>query len=113
CWVWAVRTSVPDGERSRGHSSHTGEVVVTVALVIDKNLSKCKSRNWREIVWSATKKISKNHRLRLILAQRKIALDNSLADTYHTRACPKGLTSNARKADRGNRVNRGADVHDE
>jgi len=81
--------------------------------MIHKNLSKCKSGNWRKIVWSTTEKISKNHQLRLILAQRKIALDNSWADTYHTRACPKGLTSNARKVDRGNRVNRGADFHDE
>src|SRR6478752_4528655 len=111
--MWAVRTSVPDGERSHSYSSHTGEIVGTAALVIHKHLSNCKSRNGREIVRSTKKKISKNHRLRVILAQRKIALDNSWADTYHTRACPKGLTSNARKVARGNRVNRGADFHDE
>src|SRR5256885_8788536 len=105
--MWAVRTSVPDGERSRGHSSHTGEIVGTAALMIHEHLSKCKSVKLERIVWSATGKIFKNHRLRLILAQRKIALDNSWADTYHTRACPKGLTSHVEKFHGGNRVNRG------
>ena len=55
----------------------------------------------------------RNHRLRLSLAKGEIALDNPWAFTYHTRACAKGLTSNARKVHAGTRVNRGADSHDE
>ncbi len=55
----------------------------------------------------------KNRRLRLSFAKGKIALDNPWACTYHTRSCAKGLTSNARKIRVGNRVNRGADPHDE
>ncbi len=43
----------------------------------------------------------------------QIALDNSWADTYHTRACLKGLPSTARNMYAGNRVNRGADFYDE
>ena len=55
----------------------------------------------------------RNHRLRLSLAKGEIALDNPWAFTYHTRTCAKGLTSSARKIDVGNRVDRGADSHDE
>ena len=55
----------------------------------------------------------RNHRFRLSLAKGEIALDNPWAFTYHTRACAKGLTSNARKVHAGTRVNRGADSHDE
>lgn len=55
----------------------------------------------------------RNHRFRLSLAKGEIALDNPRAFTYHTRACAKGLASNARKVHVRNRVNRGADSHDE
>ena len=55
----------------------------------------------------------RNHSFRLFLEAGEIALDNPWAFTYHTRACAKGLTSSARKIDVGNRVNRGADSHDE
>jgi len=55
----------------------------------------------------------RNHQLRLSFAKGKIALDNPWAYTYHTRSCAKGLTSNALKIHVGNRVNRGADSHDE
>jgi len=55
----------------------------------------------------------RNHRLRLSFAKGKIALDNPWACTYHTRACAKGLPSNAREIHVGNRVSRGADSHDE
>lgn len=54
-----------------------------------------------------------NHRFRLSLVEGEIALDNPWAFTYHTRACAKGLTSNAWENHAGNRVNRGADSHDE
>jgi hypothetical protein len=81
--------------------------------MIHGHLSKCKSVKLEGIAWSAPWNIFKNHGLRLILAQRKITLDNSWADTYHTRACPKGLTSHAENFHGGNRVNRGAYFHDE
>ena len=55
----------------------------------------------------------RNHRLRLSFGKGKIALDNPWACTYHTRSCAKGLASNAPKIQVGNRVNRGADSHDE
>jgi hypothetical protein len=55
----------------------------------------------------------RNHRFRLSLAKDEIALDNPRAFTYHTQTCAKGLTSNAQKIHVGNRVNRGADSHDE
>jgi len=60
-----------------------------------------------------SEKSMRNHRLRFFLAEEKIALDNPWAYTYHTRAVAKGLTSHARKVHVGNRVNRGADSHDE
>jgi hypothetical protein len=55
----------------------------------------------------------KNHGFILSLWKGEIALDNPRAFTYHTRACAKGLPSNARTVHAGNRVNRGADSHDE
>lgn len=55
----------------------------------------------------------RNHQLRLSIEKGKIALDNPWVGTYHTRACAKGLTSNALKIHVGNRVHRGADSHDE
>ena len=53
------------------------------------------------------------HRPGLSLAMGKIGLDNSWATTYHTGACPKGLTVNARKVCVGSKVNRGVDFYDE
>jgi len=55
----------------------------------------------------------RNQPVRSSLMKDEIALDNPWAFTYHTRACAKGLTSSARKIYAGNRVNRGADSHDE
>jgi len=54
-----------------------------------------------------------NRRVRSCIANGEIALDNPWAFTYHTRTCAKGLTSSARNIQVGNRVNRGADSHDE
>ena len=55
----------------------------------------------------------RDQRLRLSFAKGEIALDNPWVCTYHTSACVKDLTSNARNIRVGNRVNRGADSHDE
>ena len=55
----------------------------------------------------------RNHRFRISLAKGEMALDNPWAFTYHTRTCAKGLTSNTRTVHAGNRLNRGADSHDE
>ena len=55
----------------------------------------------------------RNHGLKLSLAMGEIALDNPWAFTYYTRTCAKGLASNAREIYMCNRVNRGADSHDE
>ena len=78
-----------------------------------RNTPECKMENWREIVRIMRENNLRNHRLRLSLAKGEIALDNPWAFTYHTRTCAKGLTSSARKIDVGNRVDRGADSHDE
>lgn len=55
----------------------------------------------------------RNHRFRLFIHESEIALDNPWAFTYHTRACAKGLISDAQEYQAGNRGNRGADSHDE
>ena len=54
-----------------------------------------------------------NHRLGQPIPDRKISLDNPWSDTYHTTVPAKGLTSHVREIHVGNRVNRGADSHDE
>jgi hypothetical protein len=54
-----------------------------------------------------------NHRLGQPIADRKISLDNPWSDTYHTTVPANGLTSHVREFHVGNRVNRGADSHDE
>ena len=76
-------------------------------------MAESKRENSRKIVRITRGNSLRNHRFRLSLAKEEIALDNPWAFTYHTRACAKGLTSNARENHVGNRVNRGADSHDE
>ena len=73
----------------------------------------CKREDWREMVRIKLENNMRNHRLRLFFAKGEITLDNPWAFTYHTRACAKGLASNARKIHVGNKLNRGADSHDE
>ena len=75
----AVRTSVPDRERSRGHSSYTVKIVGAVALVSYKSRPECKGAYWGKVVWITSEKSLRNHRLRLSLANDKITLDNPLA----------------------------------
>jgi pyrrolidone-carboxylate peptidase len=55
----------------------------------------------------------RNHRLGRPISDRKISLDNPWSDTYHTTVPAKKLTSHVREIHVGNRVNRGADSHDE
>ena len=54
-----------------------------------------------------------NHRLGRSIPDRKNSLDNPWPDTYHTMVFARGLTSHVREIHAGNRVNRGADSHDE
>jgi len=76
-------------------------------------MPECKRENCRKMVRIKRGNNLRNLRFILSLAKGEIALDNPWAFTYHTRTCAKGLTSNARKIHVGNRVNRGADSHDE
>jgi hypothetical protein len=55
----------------------------------------------------------RNHRLVRPIPDRKISLDNPWSDTYHTTVPATELTSHAREIHVSNRVNRGADSHDE
>lgn len=55
----------------------------------------------------------RNHRLGRSIPDRNISLDNPLPDTYHTTVPATGLTSHVQEIHVGNRVNRGADSHDE
>ena len=54
-----------------------------------------------------------NHRLGQPILDRKISLDNPWSDTYHTTVPATELASHVREIHVGNRVNRGADSHDE
>jgi hypothetical protein len=65
------------------------------------------------MVWIVRGKDMENHRLGQPIPDRKISLDNPWSDTYHTTVPAKGLASHVREIHVGNRVNRGADSHDE
>jgi hypothetical protein len=76
-------------------------------------MPECKRESWREKVYTKRENNLRNHGFILSLGKGKITLDNPRGFTYHTRACAKGLTSNTRTVHAGNRLNRGADSHDE